>query len=219
MSIRRFSVITAAAVLLCAPAAMAQWSSAPSHAWSTSEQAPPPPAAAPAAPQAPAPARSVRVPDATAPQAPTPGLEMRRARGQSVNVKVELTITDQVGTKAPDKKNVSMVVVDGERGSIRSNAEVIQKIEEVVAGQTSVKSNVRSVPLAVDVWPEIEGSRVRLRLSLEYDLLGETVANRVSIRETVAVMLENGVPLVVALSAEPMTDRRVTLEVKASIMR
>ncbi len=218
MNMRLTAAAATAALLLVVSAASAQWSPSPAHAWAPDPQAPPV-AATPVAPQAPTPARTGRMGDPTAPQVLQPGADMRRNRGQSVNIRVDVTIIDQVGAKAPDKKNVSMVVVDGERGSIRSNAEVIQKIEEVVAGQSSVKTNVRSVPLAVDVWPEIEGNKVRLRLSLEYDLVGETVANRVSIRETLAVMLDNGVPLVVALSAEPMTDRRVTVEVKAAIMK
>ena len=70
--------------------------------------------------------------------------------------------------------------------------------------------------------PRFEGTKVRLRMSLEYDLVGEALTaagGKSSIRETIAVITDNGVPLVVALSADPMTDRKVTLEVKTSIMK
>src|SRR5688572_29681717 len=36
------------------------------------------------------------------------------------NVQVELTLTDQVGTQAPEKKTVSMIVSSGNWGKIRS---------------------------------------------------------------------------------------------------
>jgi hypothetical protein len=149
-------------------------------------------------------------------------LEAPRRRGQLVNVRVELTITDQIGTKSPEKKNITILVADGERGGIRTNAEVMRKIESVVAGQPNVNTTWQSVPLSVDAVPEIEGTKIRLRLSLEYDLIAETPAGtsqKTSIRETLAIIAENGVPLVVALSADPMSDRKVMLEVKATIVK
>jgi hypothetical protein len=137
-------------------------------------------------------------------------------------VKIELTITNQVGNKAPEKKTIMMLVSDGDRGSIRSNTELWETVEETVAGQTSVKPNVRPVQLAVDAMPEVQGSKIRLRLSLEYDLVGEkgpSGTGKTSIRESISVVLSDGVPLTTALSADPMTDRKVTLEVKAEIVK
>ena len=240
MRYRSTSLLAIAFIVIAAVTAMAQTpslsvapqiSAQPADGWTG--QAPPPP---PAPPVPPAPAaqatpkvvresgtatpKVVREPGTPSP-ALAPQVERRRA-GQLVNVKVELTITDQIGAKAPEKKNIVMVVADGERGSIRSNAEIVQKLESLVAGQTNISTSVRQVPLAVDVWPEIEGTKIRLRMSLEYDLVGEaltTAGGRSSIRETIAVITDNGVPLVVALSADPITDRKVALEVKASIMK
>lgn len=162
----------------------------------TATPAPPDPPAAPAAPAAPvAPAR-------------------RRTPSQLVNVKIELTITDQVGDNPPQKKNIVMVVADGERGSIRTRAEFVKEVGGAKRGFT--------LPLSADAAPEIEGNKVRLRLSLEYDLIGDSGAGsegQVSIRESLAVIAEHGVPLVVALSADPMSDRKVGLEVRASILK
>src|SRR6266511_2233643 len=46
-----------------------------------------------------------------------------RREGQAVNVKVDVTVTDQRGTAAPLKKTISIVVADSMGGRIRSSAE------------------------------------------------------------------------------------------------
>jgi hypothetical protein len=186
-------------------------------------QTPPTPPVAPT-PTTPAVPRAMRPGEAPAPPAApgVPGGFERRTRSQLVNVKIELTITDQVGTKPPEKKNISMIVADGERGGIRTNAEVQRRIETITAGQTNVSSTFQTVPLSVDAWPEIDGTKIRLRLSLEYDLIAEagtSLSGKTSIRETLAVIADNGVPLTVSLSADPMTDRKVALDVKATILK
>ena len=88
--------------------------------------APPAPAAgvAPQAPPAPRPAPAPRVPRATTGEAPDPPEIMRRSRGQLINLRLEFTVTDQIGTAAPVRKTVTMNVADGESGRIRTNAEV-----------------------------------------------------------------------------------------------
>src|SRR6058998_1602974 len=53
---------------------------------------------------------------------PKPASPAPRREGQPINVKVELVITDQRGTGAPVKKNVSVIVGDGREGSIRSQS-------------------------------------------------------------------------------------------------
>jgi len=150
----------------------------------TVAQTPPAPPVAPT-PTTPAVPRAMRPGEAPAPPAApgVPGGFERRTRSQLVNVKIELTITDQVGTKPPEKKNISMIVADGERGGISTNAEVQRRIETITAGQTNVSSTFQTVPLSVDAWPEIDGkvdalpeidgTKICLRLSLEYDLIAE----------------------------------------------
>ena len=39
------------------------------------------------------------------------------------------------------------------------------------------------------------------------------------IRDAVTMILESGKPLIVAQSADPVSDRQVTVEVKATILR
>ena len=53
---------------------------------------------------------------------PKPASPAPRREGQPINVKIELVITDQRGTGAPVKKNVSVIVGDEREGSIRSQS-------------------------------------------------------------------------------------------------
>jgi hypothetical protein len=130
-----------------------------------------------------------------------------------VNLRLEFTVTDQIGSAAPVKKIITMNVADGESGRIRTNAEVYRK-----------GSAMTIVPLSVDASPEIEGSRIRLRASLEYQLLKEATepdlpAGKTSITQMVTAVLNDAVPTILSQSADPLTDRKVTLEVKATIIK
>ena len=182
---------------------------------------PPAPSAAPApqtppAPPAPRPGTSPRSPRASTGEATAPTPEpARRNRGQLVNLRLEFTVTDQIGNAPPVKKTITMNVADGESGRIRTNAEVFRK-----------NSAPTMVPLSVDAAPEIEpgGSRIRLRASLEYQLLKDAAepdlpAGKTSITQSVTAILNDGVSTILSQSADPLTDRKVTLEVKATIIK
>jgi len=203
-----------------APAAAAQASTGVT----TFDQAPPPappappvpPAAAagPQAPQAPPVPRTPRAPVATRSTGDAPAPDaVRHPRGQSVNLRLEFTVTDQIGNAPPVRKIVTMNVADGESGRIRTNAEVFRK-----------NASPTIVPLSVDASPEIEGAKIRLRASLEYQLLKDAPepdvpAGKTSITQSVTAILSDGVSTILSQSADPLTDRRVTLEVKATIIK
>jgi hypothetical protein len=130
-----------------------------------------------------------------------------------VNLPLEFTVTDQIGNAPPMKKTITMNVADGESGRIRTNAEVYRK-----------NAPVTTVPLSVDASPEIDGSRIRLRASLEYQLLKDAPepdvpAGKTSITQSVTAILNDGVTTILSQSADPLTDRKVTLEVKATIIK
>jgi hypothetical protein len=168
--------------------------------------APPSPPAAPQAPQAPQATRGTRG-DMAAPAF------VPRNRGQLVNLRLEFTVTDQVGTAPPVKKTITMNVADGESGRIRTNADVFRK-----------NSNPTVVPLSVDARPEIDGNKIRLSASLEYQLLSDAAgpdlpAGKTSITQSVTTILTDGVLTILSQSADPLTDRKVTLEVKATIIK
>jgi hypothetical protein len=194
-----------------APSDVASFDQAPPSP--PSPPSPPAAATAPQAPPAPRPGTGVRSPRATTGDEPTPPEFMRRSRGQLINLRLEFTVTDQIGTAPPVKKTITMNVADGESGRIRTNAEVFRK-----------NTAPTVVPLSVDASPEIEGTRIRLRASLEYQLLKEAPepelpAGKTSITQSVTAILNDGVTTILSQSADPLTDRKVTLEVKATIIK
>jgi len=139
-----------------------------------------------------------------------------RREGQPINVRVDFTITDQRAGSAPIKRTLSMIVADGRTGMIRSQAEVIG-----VSGG--------NVPLNIDTSPELlADGKIRLGFNLQYDMPapieGTNPAPRGTVLKTamhdsVSLILESGKPMVAAQSADPIGDRQVSVEVKATVMR
>ena len=146
-------------------------------------------------------------PPAAAPERP-------RREGQPVNVKVDLTLTDQRGGAQPVKRTLTVLAADGYTGSIRTMSQVF----DVVAGL--------NVPLNVDASPTlIADGKIRLSINLQYDWPGPA-ENRVrgqvintSLHDQLMFILENGKSMIVAQSADPIGDRQVTVEVKATVLR
>jgi hypothetical protein len=147
---------------------------------------------------------------------PKPAAPAPRREGQPINVKVELVITDQRGAAAPVKKNVSVIVGDEREGSIRSHSKMPPPNPLAVV-----------VQLNVDAAPTIlSDGKIRMNLRIFYDLpVGEGRSGNpndvppTQIQESVNLILENGKPLVVTQSADPLIDRQVTVEVKATILK
>ena len=174
------------------------------------QQPPPPPQSAcgqekPAIPPSPAPQPAPNF-------APAPG---PRSFGQPVAVRIELTITDQVGTAAPVKKTMTMMAADGERASVRSMNRAM--------GQSGAQFNV-------DAKPMLTQDKIRLELSISYDAsetptpdtpekAEKAVSWSTTLQESMGVILENGKPTVISQSADPRTDRKVSVEVRATILK
>ena len=140
--------------------------------------------------------------DAAAPQVPgAVQSQPARSAAQLANIRIELTIVDQRSDVAGAPKMVTMLIEDRQSGRIRTGR-----------GNTS---------LNVDGRPEIlrEG-RIRVNLSLEYAPQdGPDRAAPAPIQESVTALLEDGKALVVSQSADPSGDRKVRLEVKATIVK
>jgi hypothetical protein len=189
---------------------------------------PPPPPAAPTATQAPRAGREVPPPP---PPAPPPAGERRSIPTR--NVKVDVTITDQTGTGTAMKKIVSLVVADGRSSSVRSMTQVATQRRETV---TSVPMNdYRNVPLNIDTYVSITGEqRVLLELKFNYGSVqradrttapvgdgasGPPDAMYGEITENLWTLLNTGEPVVVSRSADAASDRTVTVEVRAEILK
>jgi hypothetical protein len=125
-------------------------------------------------------------------------------------VRVDIKVTERREKAEPLTKFVSMTVADREQGKIRSVAD------------PPPGANFPSVPLHVDARPTIDGGRVRLRISLDYtadrppDLGARPTLN---VKEDFSVVMENGRPLTIADAVDPVGDRRVQVEVTATILR
>jgi hypothetical protein len=178
-------------VALSAPARAPQAPAAPTR---------PPRAAAPAVPPA---------ADVAAPEAPRPP----RQRGQPVNVRLEILATDQSGTKPPITKTMTVTVADGESARVRNSVE-------------SQPSNgpARQAYFSVDARAFVEGDRVRVDFSLDYNAFDEPAPPTGSratanVRLSQGLVLENGKSLVISQSTDPMTDRKFTVEVKATVIK
>jgi len=151
------------------------------------------------------------------PAPPPPGGSRPRREGQPVNIKVEFTITDQRAGGPPIKRTVSVIVADAHMGLIRSQSDV--------SGVTG------SIPLNVDTSPELlSDGKIRLGFNLQYDSPApiDNIADRnlprgtvikTVMHESVALVLESGKSMIAAQSADPIGDRQVTVEVKATILR
>ncbi len=145
----------------------------------------------------------VAVPIAPVPQPPEPP---RKTRGRDLNVQIELTISDQIGTAAPDKKVISMMTADATMGRVRATAQSSK-------GPTSL--NVDARPVALD------NDRILLELTVEFAPLRESgiTQSPTVLNESISVILQNGKPMVVSQAADPISDRKMTVEVKATIVK
>jgi len=206
----------------------------------TQTATPQPPAApqpAIAAPPAPAPAVAPPMPQtrptpATPPQAPVPprtrpvaaqAAPPAPARAEVVptqNVRVELAISDgtAAGQTPPSRKVVTILIADGLSGRVRSSNQVL------------MNGNYYPITINVDATAKVRPeSRVQLQMSFEYTpdisltgtgtTSGGTTPRPASITESIAVLVPDGKPTLISQSADPATDRKVSVEVTATIVR
>src|SRR5262249_22120098 len=99
-----------------------------------------------------------------------------------------------------------------------------------IRSQSDVFGIMGGVPLNIDTSPELlADGKIRLNFSLQYDWpapLAETERNpprgtvmKTAMHDTATMIVESGKPMVVAESADPIGDRQVTVEVKATVLR
>jgi len=144
----------------------------------------------------------------------------RPPEARRTNVGIELTITDQTGTSEPVKKAVTMIVADGQTASIRSSG-IVTAPAEAQAGSGSVER--RTVTLNVDASPKVGAdSSVLLWLTLEYLPRpdgGEDARGRAQLNERMSVTVDSGKPMVISRAADPGSNRRITVEVTATVLK
>ena len=184
-----------------------------------------------------APPAQIPPPAQPAPQAPTPAPGQRGGRGQggappamqaftdrrvpdpAVNVKLELSITDTYAN-TPAKKTVTMLISNGGSGMIRTSNRL--------PDGSPVNLNVDcQVAVSPTMQPGRDPNREMVRTSLTFLYTpaqaasgeGRPAARPADLTESVNVLLQDGKLTVVSQSADPATDRKVTVEVTATIIR
>ena len=151
-------------------------------------------------------------------QQPTPPAQERPApkppapEGQPVNIKVDLSITEQAGAGAGAKRTVSLIVADRHTSSLRSQGSPMQ-----VQGARNATVNVDASPTI------IKDGLLRLQLGLEYyppSEEGKPAGDGPrSFNQRITVLMESGRAMVVSQSSDPAPERRVTVELTATILK
>jgi len=218
-------VVMSAAIVAAqtpAPAAPAERPSQNSRP-TTPPPAPSSPAQAPAPPSAPAP--------------PTPPATTTTAYSSWSNVQIELTLSDSAQNV---KKTVTMTVVDGRMGSIRSQlGNALLNVDATImaprgalmrgaiaggrGGRGAAPTTTRDTAAGTVtvLTPAAAGQEGRLLLSLTVQYRPNTSGSSTlaSIDESLSVAVEDGKAMLVSTSTDPTSDRRVSVEVKATVIK
>jgi hypothetical protein len=146
-------------------------------------------------------------------------------QGQPVNIKLDLTITDQAGPGEPAKKTITVIVADRSVGNIRTY------------GNSSLGGN-RAI-INVDATPQLlSNGHIKVLLGLEYnprqpeERPGEKVKTAggdvlnfgptpggSGLNQRVTIILEPGKPLVFSQAADPISDRKISVEARAAVLK
>jgi hypothetical protein len=149
--------------------------------------------------------RQQETPKPTAAPTPKPTAVPKPDMNFPVNIKVDLTITEAGAGTAPTTKTLSLLTAENSFGRIRTST-------------TSVSTG----QLNVDARPRIHvKTKILLELTVEYrpGMSPDAKNPAPELSESLRVLLDDGKPLVVSQSADPNSDRKVTLEVKATVLR
>jgi hypothetical protein len=138
--------------------------------------------------------------------------------GLPLNVRVDITITDQRADAPPIVKTVTKTVADRTNGRIRTSGDVATK-----AGFRQVVLNVDSFPQIITNANGTPTNKLKIMMTIEYRPKAadaDTEENSTPpINEQLTVFLDDGKPMVISQSADPATDRKVKVEVKATILK
>jgi len=128
------------------------------------------------------------------------------------NVKLEVKISDSLNTDTQHSKTMTVLCLDGNSSQVRSQS-----------GDGLIN---------IDARPAIRpDGRIYLQLILEYrpDFAAQTAAAAQSppqlprlvagFSESLNLLVTDGTPIVVSQSADPRSDRKVTVEVTASVLK
>ena len=182
-------------------------------------------------------------PPAIAPPPARP--EVGQLRPEAANVRIEVTISYQVGNGAPLRRTAVLTVADQGQGSLRAGNQVavpsttFTPVAATAKGDSAgspptpatpmTSFNYRSVGLNVDARNVyIQENKAKMSLSVEFSTIDEKTSDAggrppsfPTFSQNLSLILENGKPLVVAQSSDYLdnVERKQSVEVKATILR
>lgn len=197
----RTSLLVLVALALAVPAAAAQQPQP--------QQPPtaPPPVTAPRPGQPAARGQKPPTPPPSVPQV-VPILRPERAAvdARSRNIKLDVTFADTVGPDGVTKKTLTMLVLNARNGQIRSTGRD-GGIINIDAHPADLNDGRISVNLTIEYLPEL--SPQQLQSGVRLGMLSQSLT----------VLLDSGKPTVITQSADPRSDRKVTVEVTATVVK
>jgi hypothetical protein len=144
---------------------------------------------------------------------PTPAAQARAPEppAQPTNIKIDVVISDQSAGREPLRKSVSMIVADRQNNSIRSQG--------TTRGSGHINLDARPVINAKD-------GKILISFGLDYQpaqprSTGTEPAEPgfSSLTQRLALNVESGKAVVVSQAADPTSDRKVTVELTATILK
>ncbi|HEX5214509.1 MAG TPA: hypothetical protein VFV98_03550 [Vicinamibacterales bacterium] len=212
-------VLLTSLFVLAASSAFAQQTTPPARPATTPPSRPstqpPPGVSAPITPT-PGAAPSAQTP---APRAMTP--EQRdaaaaREAGIWQNIKLDLVLTDNY-TGTPVKKTVTMIMSSGRSGQIRTTNQVGGfDVELNVDAQASTKVNPPGFSGPIQIYTSIT---VQYMPAPTPDTSSRGPSKPSGLHQSISFALLDGKPMLISQSADPVTDRKVTLEVTATVLK
>lgn len=220
-------VLLTSLLMLAASSAFAQQTAPPARPATTTPpqgrpSAPPPPSVSVPITTTPAAAPSAQTP---APRAMTP--EQRdaaavREAGIWQNIKLDLVLTDNY-TGSPVKKTVTMIMSSGRSGQIRTTNQVGGfDVELNVDAQVSTRN---PGPGYVGVPGSTGPIQIYTSITVQYmpaptpDTSNRGPSKPSGLHQSISFALVDGKPMLISQSADPVTDRKVTLEVTATVLK
>jgi hypothetical protein len=134
------------------------------------------------------------------------------------NVRLELVINDQTGSAAPIRKVMTLLVAERAQGRVRSGGEFYRAGTDQAPGGGYIPVTLNADAHVVG----ISNERVRVSITVEYmpAMSGPEAAHRRNqLNQSVELVLISGKPMLIVESADPISDRKVSLTATATILR
>jgi hypothetical protein len=138
---------------------------------------------------------------------PTASAFARIAPASWQNIKLDVVIADSLVPDLQSKKAVSMLILDGLSGQVRSSAG--EGLINIDARPTIRPDGRIWVQVTIEYRPELSGQQLQ-----------QAGLNRTALfSESLALLVADGKPVLASQSADPRSDRKVSVEITASIIK